>query len=114
ANHDHKGVLPNTSNISINGDISAAENFLALNSMNGSARKIVPLISMKLPFFTFNENDLICISGTTQYLVAMVEKRIQSRNGSRISRQDIMSFDLSTVGRGQRGSTSSRDYKGYL
>ncbi|KAF9986240.1 hypothetical protein BGZ65_008354 [Modicella reniformis] len=91
-----KSLLPNTSNIDISSDILAVENFIALNRMNGSTRKIVPMTSMELPFFTFNENDLIRIFWNSTKLKDVLD--------SRKSRQGILPQRISQVAKGSNYS----------
>ncbi|KAK3830856.1 MAG: hypothetical protein JOS17DRAFT_150734 [Linnemannia elongata] len=53
-----KLILPPESDISIQDDISAVENFLQLNRITGNRRRIVPLTTSELPFVSFTEPEL--------------------------------------------------------
>ncbi|KAF9402833.1 hypothetical protein BGZ76_007235, partial [Entomortierella beljakovae] len=56
-----KGLLPSEYNITIRDDISAVENFVHLNRIDGNKRKHVPLTPMQQPLMSFNEGNLLCI-----------------------------------------------------
>lgn len=53
-----KHLLPPETDICIQDDISAVENFLQLNRITGNRRRIVPLTSSELPFVSFTEPEL--------------------------------------------------------
>ncbi|KAK3839087.1 MAG: hypothetical protein JOS17DRAFT_168561 [Linnemannia elongata] len=53
-----KLILPPESDICIQDDISAVENFLQLNRITGNRRRIVPLTTSELPFVSFTEPEL--------------------------------------------------------
>ncbi|KAF9991977.1 hypothetical protein BGZ65_012866 [Modicella reniformis] len=53
-----KGIMSSTTNIVINDELSAIENFLAIVPMTGYA---VPMTGYAVPFFSFSETDLVGI-----------------------------------------------------
>lgn len=53
-----KHLLPAESDIAIQDDISAVENFLLLNQITGNRRQIFPLTKSTLPFVSFTEPEL--------------------------------------------------------
>ncbi|KAF8945173.1 hypothetical protein BGZ47_003134 [Haplosporangium gracile] len=53
-----KHLLPAETDIGIQDDISAVENFIQLNQITGNRRQIVPLTTSVLPFMSFTEPEL--------------------------------------------------------
>ena len=56
-----KGTMPSTTDVAINHGHSAVEDFWAMNQLCDRQRRTVPMTGHRVPFFSFNETDLVGI-----------------------------------------------------
>ena len=56
-----RGLLASGVNIAIDDNVSAIENFIRLNKINGDRWKTVPFTPVEQPFILFSELDLVNI-----------------------------------------------------
>ncbi|KAG0345694.1 hypothetical protein BGZ54_005461 [Gamsiella multidivaricata] len=54
-----KGLLGSDVDVEIQGEVSAVENFLALNRISPNPRRIIPITSSRQPFVSFTERNLV-------------------------------------------------------
>ncbi|KAF9397937.1 hypothetical protein BGZ76_008260, partial [Entomortierella beljakovae] len=92
-----KVLLPNKTDISINKDVSAIENFIRLNKLSENNRKFMSLTPVQQPFISFSEGELLDILWKSDAL-----------------RNEIRSWNLESKVAGKEYTPSNRDMQNWI
>ena len=84
-----KGLLPVGVDIAIDDKVSAIENFIRLNKMNGDRWKTVPFTPVEQPFILFSELDMVRIFWSNSILKEWLSSFVPLASDARPSRDDV-------------------------
>ncbi|KAK3810077.1 MAG: hypothetical protein J3Q66DRAFT_391248 [Benniella sp.] len=88
-----KGVLSDKTDIAIDDNVSAIENFIRLNRLNNNRRKIVSLTGNKNPMITISESDLLQLLLKSTKIKTSLEKMVRESENmeskAKVTRQKI-------------------------
>ncbi|KAF8919712.1 hypothetical protein BGZ58_004580, partial [Dissophora ornata] len=94
-----KGLLAAGVNIAIDDNVSAIENFIRLNKINGDRWNTVPFTPVEQPFILFSELDLVNIFWSNPILKDWLSGNVRLKGDAKPALADVVGW-LSTQGPG--------------